>query len=182
MLHCGWLAPHFTIDFSSNLETDWSSDTGGCKPREGMLGEEAFKRSWFELADVYTNAVDAAEYAEFLRGIIATISIVESDAPAEDRQQRGQTPMPTRSLTSDAQLLDLLKKRIPPEGHREYRVRRQKWEEAFPADYAAWRWREPRQNEITSRLVHPIAAFFVDTHATGPDRHRRVQTQVYARS
>lgn len=132
------------LDFSSNLETDWSSDTGGCKPREGMLGEEAFKRSWFELADVYTNAVDAAEYAEFLRGIIATISIVESDAPAEDRQQRGQTPMPTRSLTSDAQLLDLLKKRIPPERHREYRVRRQKWEEAFPADYAAWRWREPR--------------------------------------
>ena len=97
------------LDFSSNLETDWSSDTGGCKPREACSARK-HSNVHGSSSPTSTRMRSTLPNTRSFCGIIATISIVESDAPAEDRQQRGQTPMPTRSLTSDAQLLDLLKR------------------------------------------------------------------------
>ena len=102
-------------EFLATLEKDWSTDTGGASMSSGIIDEAAFNRSFFELADVYTDGVDGKEYATFLRKMAN--SIVDP---------KGAT------WRTDSQLLDHLHGTIPKLMHQVYMMRRRKWEDAFP--------------------------------------------------
>ena len=115
-------------DFVSTLQEDWREDTGGDADNGGLLQEEAFKRSVYELTDVYTKNVDADEYASFLNDM--TTAVITSEWTSDGR---------VTSFCSDQHLLDQLKKAIPSLDHPALTFRRRKWEQAFPPDYRAWK-------------------------------------------
>lgn len=53
------------------IERDWAVDGGS----EGILNYERFCESFFELADIWTPCIDAAEYASFLLKLFRRITI-----------------------------------------------------------------------------------------------------------
>ena len=59
-------------DLNSALE-DWASDSRG----EGKLTHAMFQNAIFELADVWSEGVDAAEYVEFLDDLLRRIADTE---------------------------------------------------------------------------------------------------------
>ena len=58
-------------DFDEAVEEDWEADSGGADE----LSEEAFKSCWFQLADVQTDSIDGAEYAEWIRSMIKQMTM-----------------------------------------------------------------------------------------------------------
>lgn len=56
-------------DFLGIAKADWAAESGG----GGCVRQSAFQQSWFELADVYTTAVDGKEYAKWIRNFTAAI-------------------------------------------------------------------------------------------------------------
>ena len=52
-------------------EDDWVADSGGGH----QLSEEAFKKCWFQLADVHCDRIDAGEYADWIREVIMEMTM-----------------------------------------------------------------------------------------------------------
>jgi hypothetical protein len=57
-------------------DEDWERDTNGAK----MLSHEQFQRSLFELADLWCEGVEPAEYVEFLRRLHGSVTCELGDA------------------------------------------------------------------------------------------------------
>ena len=60
-------------------EEDWLRDTMG----EAGLGKERFFVSWFELADLWTESMEASEYEDFLTGLLEAIVVQSPDGMIE---------------------------------------------------------------------------------------------------
>lgn len=61
----------------SVLAVDWMHDSGG----QGSVDKEAYKLSWFQLADQWTPGISGDEYADFLESLLSQLT-VPSRAPA----------------------------------------------------------------------------------------------------
>ena len=101
-------------EFRSGAEDEWLVDSADTP---GYLSKDAFMKSWFELADVHTESVDANEYATWLRRITNKCIYISGSGSGKV------------AWRTDAQLLDavrdaahLTKKKFEP--------RRKRWEEA----------------------------------------------------
>ena len=114
-------------DFATTIEREWVQDTGDVSAAhdEGVFDRHTFEKSWFELADVNTDDVDADEYARFLRKTTAALVL---------RHKSGGVTWRT-----DAQLLDDIRTRIGRFDLPIFTTRRRKWEAAFPEGGAAAR-------------------------------------------
>ena len=60
-------------------EEDWLRDTMG----EAGLSKQRFIVSWFELADVWTESMEASEYEDFLTGLLEAIIVQSPDGMIE---------------------------------------------------------------------------------------------------
>ena len=58
---------------SKAVRDDWQDDCGG----KGYLTAESFMDAVFELADVWTETTDAAEYVEFLRRLLDDVTTID---------------------------------------------------------------------------------------------------------
>ena len=57
-------------DCFDSASEDWEADA----KNQQTLGEEEFKRCWFQLADVYTESLHASDYADWLRDTVCSIT------------------------------------------------------------------------------------------------------------
>ena len=135
-------------DFAFTLQADWLVDAEGASVQTGTLEEAAFKRSWYELADVHTDGVDAVEYATYLRKVTSAVI-----APFE----RGG------GWRSDADLLDQIKRAVPSLLRPAFNFRRRKWEEAFPPGYTAWKQSTERRFSVESMGTRDLSMVFGNT-------------------
>lgn len=69
----------------SVLEVDWAYDSGG----RGSVDKEAYKLSWFQLADQWTPGISGDEYASFLESLLAQLA-VPSQPPAVTGDTAGE--------------------------------------------------------------------------------------------
>ena len=65
-------------------EEDWLRDTMG----EDGLSKQRFIVSWFELADLWTESMEASEYEEFLIGLLDAIVVQHPDGMIEWKDDR----------------------------------------------------------------------------------------------
>lgn len=91
-------------------EEDWAEDAGG----GDEMARERFMNGLFELADVWTVGIDAAEYVAFLRGLLDRIAFQQSDCTWLWRDEgglvsgapSGEYEHVTEAQTHDARLID----------------------------------------------------------------------------
>ena len=97
-------------DMFETAEDDWEDDTQGAL----LLTEAAFKRCWFQLVDLYTENINAEEYAQWASDTLNTITRVHP--------QTG-----TRVWRDDADILRLFEPRETPNEQRAFEERVSSW-------------------------------------------------------
>ena len=73
-----------TAEAMDATEEDWLRDTMG----EDGLSKQRFIVSWFELADLWTESMEASEYEEFLIGLLDAIVVQHPDGMIEWKDDR----------------------------------------------------------------------------------------------
>ena len=107
-------------DFMSSLEEDWKYDSQD----DGVLDEEDFMRSWFELVDVHVEAIDGRAYARWLRDI--TAQIIETSEESDEPQAA-----PLVRWRQDVQLLEEVRDSAGVTKSK-FAPKRKAWQAAFP--------------------------------------------------
>ena len=74
------------------FQSDWKSDSRGQKG----LTFKMFHMSLFQLADMWCDDIDAAEYTSFLETLLNAIAVQTDDGELEFRRMKGTHPVGAR--------------------------------------------------------------------------------------